>query len=361
MSNVVAVIPAHNEAERLPDAIRAMLAQTCPPDRIVVVSDNSTDGTREIATSWGSHVELFETRHNHHMKAGALNQFLATLDRETDDTMVLVMDADSRIAPTFVEIATERLRDPLVGAVGGIFTGDGMNGWLGAMQHLEYTRYAREIGRTNAKARVLTGTATMATLRVLREVAMGRVSGKLPGHGTYNQNALTEDFCLTMAIKTLGYQCVSPKQCVVQTETMSTVADLWNQRVRWQRGALAVLRSYGITRITLPYFLRQVEAGIGLVALVALWAITIWSLATGQFAVHPAWMCVGAIFQIERVVSAWRAGWRGRIAAVTLFGDMIYDIFIGLVYTWVIVQVMLRTKLVWGNPTIDMIQQKESI
>jgi cellulose synthase/poly-beta-1,6-N-acetylglucosamine synthase-like glycosyltransferase len=337
-----------------------MFAQTCLPDRIVVVSDNSTDATDEIATSWGSYVELFTTQRNRHMKAGALNQFLATLEADPDDTMVLVMDADSRIVPTFIETATERLRDPLIGAVGGIFAGDGKNGWLGTMQHLEYCRYAREIGRTNARARVLTGTATMAPLRVLRAVASGRASGTLPGHGMYNQTALCEDFCLTMAIKTLGYQCVSPKQCMVQTETMRTVADLWHQRVRWQRGALAVLRSYGVTRTTLPYILRQAEAGIGLVALVALWAITTWSLMTGQFVVHPAWMCVGAIFQIERVVSAWRAGWKGRIAAVTLIGDMMYDLFIGLVYTWVIVQVLLRTKLVWGNPTIDMMQKESS-
>ncbi len=38
---------------------------------------------------------------------------------------------------------------------------------------------------------------------------------------------------------------------------MPTVRTLYFQRLRWQRGALTILRTYGITKTTAPYFVRQ--------------------------------------------------------------------------------------------------------
>jgi cellulose synthase/poly-beta-1,6-N-acetylglucosamine synthase-like glycosyltransferase len=356
---VLAFIPAHNEQELLPDAIRSILTQTVSATSICVISDNSTDRTMEIANSWGSRVHSIETVGNRHMKAGALNQVLSHL-QDDDETVVLVMDADSRITPSFIESALSALASPKVGAVGGIFVGDGQNGLLGAVQGLEYVRYAREIGRSRAKARVLTGTATVTRLGVLREVGAARTAGRLPGHGIYNYDALTEDFCLTLAIKSLGYLCVSPKECLVVTETMADIPSLWRQRVRWQRGAIQALHSYGVSRITIPYAVRQIETGVGILALTVLWTLTIWSLLVGQFAFHPAWLCIGAIFQLERIVSGWRADRKGRAIAATMLGDMAYDVFISLVYVWVWIQSLFRTRMVWGNITIDAALQKES-
>ena len=121
---IVALVPAHNEEALLPGAIDALQRQTVAIDRIVVISDNSSDRTPVIAREWGGAVELFETRHNVDKKSGALNQAILTLDLPDDD-IVLVMDADSRIVPAFVETALGRLADPTVGAVGGIFLAEG--------------------------------------------------------------------------------------------------------------------------------------------------------------------------------------------------------------------------------------------
>lgn len=48
------VIPAYNEQELLSGCLEALLAQTRPPDEIIVVDNNSTDQTAETARSYGA-------------------------------------------------------------------------------------------------------------------------------------------------------------------------------------------------------------------------------------------------------------------------------------------------------------------
>ena len=52
------VIPAFNAEATLAVAIRSLLEQTLPPERVVVVDDGSTDGTGAVAKGFGSTVHL---------------------------------------------------------------------------------------------------------------------------------------------------------------------------------------------------------------------------------------------------------------------------------------------------------------
>lgn len=106
---VVALIPAHNEEDQIAEAIRSLHEQESPPELIVVCADNCTDGTAREAEAAGAFV--YETVGNAHKKAGALNQALELLLPELeDDDAVLVLDADSFLAPTFVSEARQHLR-----------------------------------------------------------------------------------------------------------------------------------------------------------------------------------------------------------------------------------------------------------
>ena len=130
---ITAVLPAHNEQDVLPAALAALQAQTVAPDRILVVSDNSTDATVAVARGLGA--EVVETVGNRHRKAGALNQVLPTVTTD----VVLVMDADTTIAPTFVEEGLSILAErPEVGAVGGVFRGAESPGLLHRFQRNEF-------------------------------------------------------------------------------------------------------------------------------------------------------------------------------------------------------------------------------
>ena len=51
---IVALLPAHNEAEHIANSVGGLLAQARVPDRIIVIADNCTDGTGAIAASFRS-------------------------------------------------------------------------------------------------------------------------------------------------------------------------------------------------------------------------------------------------------------------------------------------------------------------
>ncbi len=54
--DVSVIIPAYNEAERLPQAVESARRQSLPPREIIVVDDGSTDGTAEVARKLGVRV-----------------------------------------------------------------------------------------------------------------------------------------------------------------------------------------------------------------------------------------------------------------------------------------------------------------
>ncbi|ANW16936.1 glycosyltransferase [Streptomyces clavuligerus] len=328
---IVALIPAHNEAERIAASLAALRRQQCPPHRVVVVADNCTDDTPGIARANGAAV--FASRANRHKKAGALNQALdAVLHELAADDLVLVQDADTVLAPSFVASAIGAM-DRTVGAVGGIFYGERGGGLLGVLQRMEFQRYAREITRRGHRADVLTGTATLFRARTLREVKAARNAGRIGGGSSYYSLAsLTEDDEITKAVRTLGYRTVSPPGCAVVTEVMTSLPKLWHQRLRWQRGALENLRDYGWTPVTAPYIIRQGFMGMSVLFLALYFVFTGWMLARGRPEFRPFWTAVGLVFVAEKVVTARGAGWRAQLLAGTLAVELAYDLFQHAVY-----------------------------
>lgn len=336
-SRIVALIPAHNEAERIAASIAALRRQHRPPDRVVVVADNCTDATADIALRAGAEVIVSED--NRHKKAGALNQALdRALPGLSDEDLVLVQDADTTLWPTFLSSATEAMEGNAaavggVGAVGGIFYGEPGGGLLGALQRIEFHRYAREIARRDFRADVLTGTATLFRVTTLREVKEARLAGRIGGGASYYSLAsLTEDDEMTKAVRTLGYRTVSPPGCGVVTEVMTSIPKLWHQRLRWQRGALENLRDYGWTRVTAPYIVRQSFMGLSVVFLSLYLVFTAWMLARGRPQFSRFWMAIGMVFVAEKVVTARGAGRRAQILAGSLVVELAYDMFQHAVY-----------------------------
>jgi poly-beta-1,6-N-acetyl-D-glucosamine synthase len=256
-AGLTAIIPAHNEAGSIAGTIRSLSQQTRPPGRIVVVCDNCTDDTADIATLAGA--EVFFTVGNQAKKAGALNQALAeTLPYLADDDHVLVMDADSHLNPGWLQAATAALTsNDRAGAICGVFLGEPGGGLVGQLQRNEYIRYARQVGRRR-QVPVLSGTGTLFRASSLRAVAKDR-GHLLPGPAGqyYSEDSITEDDEITLALKTLGRRCLAVQGCETVTELMPTWTALWTQRIRWQKGALNDLRRYGLTAVTSLYWIRQ--------------------------------------------------------------------------------------------------------
>jgi poly-beta-1,6-N-acetyl-D-glucosamine synthase len=346
-SNIVALVPAHNEAAGIRATLESLARQTRRADRVVVIADNCTDDTAGIAADTGA--DVFVTVGNQHKKAGALNQALAKiLPTLRPNDAVLVMDADSTLSAEFLAAAAELLTvDVGLGAVGGVFLGTPDHGLVGQLQRNEYMRYAREIGRQRGRVMVLTGTASLLRVAALRDIAQFR-SDRKSGQ-VYDTAALTEDNELTLALKTLGWRLVSPPACKVVTDVMSSWRDLWNQRMRWQRGALENLRSYGFTRITIRYWLQQVGMAVGVLALQLYLLVLIATLAVGHIQASPFWVGVGVVFLLERLVTVWSAGSWGRLLAFPMVIEMAYDMFLQAVFVRSLIDIALRREARWGT------------
>ncbi|MGY0488080.1 glycosyltransferase family 2 protein [Streptomyces sp. WG-D5] len=345
---LVALIPAHNEQDRIVATLAGLYRQTVRPDRIVVVADNCTDRTAKIADYCGA--EVFVPTDNKDKKAGALNQALTPLlTGLTDDDLVLVQDADTVLNPEFVECAAEAMEDETVGAVGGIFYGEPGGGLLGQLQRMEYQRYALEIRRKHNEAVVLTGTGSMFRAGVLREVRRARLDGVIGGGDAYYSLAsLTEDDEITKAVKTLGYRTVSPDGCWLVTEVMPSLGKLWHQRLRWQRGALENLRDYGWTPVTRKYFGQQIMLGIGALALFLFFLYAVLNLTlVGWGGLSLFWTSIMLIFVVERTLTVRRLGWRATLLALPLIPELLYDVFRQAVFVRSLIDLALRREAHW--------------
>lgn len=332
--SVTALIPACNEEVHLPTTLAALYGQSMPPDQVWVIADNCTDRTADIARAKGANV--YTTVDNRYRKAGGLNQMLTQLlPTMGPHDAVLVMDADTIIVSDFIERAAAELQAvPDLDAVGGVFFGDSSPGLLAQLQRNEYQRYARQISRRKGDVFVLTGTASLFHADALAAVASSRGT-VLPGEvgQVYDTISLTEDNELTLAMKTLGARLLSPRGCRVRTELMPTWRDLWNQRQRWQRGALENIGMYGVASATARYWLQQLGLGYGVIALMSYLALTALSfVAFGVFTVVLFWVVVGALFAVERTVTVWEGGWPARLVAAPLLIELVYAIFLQAVY-----------------------------
>jgi poly-beta-1,6-N-acetyl-D-glucosamine synthase len=262
-----------------------------------------------------------------------------------------VMDADTVLTPAFLRVAAGALEaSPALDAVGGVFFGEPGAGLIGQLQRNEYARYSRDISRRQARVFVLTGTASLFRAETLGAVAQAR-SRNLPGDAgkVYDTVALTEDNELTLAVRSLGADLLSPQECRVRTELMPTWGDLWRQRERWQRGALENIGAYGWTSATARYWFQQIAIGYGTVALWAFFAVTAISVAAGVLVVFPFWIAVGAVFWVERVTTVWRFGWVPRLLAATLVVELAYDVFLQAVYVKSLIDIATGRARQWSH------------
>ena len=356
---VIVVIPSYNEEQSLRSTIGSLREQTRIPDEIVVIADNCTDGTIDIARSEG--ISVWETQENRDGKAGALNQFFsAFLDILDDDDVVLVMDADTTLTNEFIEATTEMLHTPShreIAGVGGIFLADDEDDWnlVRQLQSNEYIRYQRRLSRRHGRALVLTGTGTLFRAKTLRRVQQARRVGEIPdlahAGGVYDISALTEDNELTLSVKELGYRVVSPKACTVKTAMMPTWASLYKQRRRWQRGALENLIAHGINRHTAPYALRQIMTYVGVFFLPFYFLTLFVALSTNSELnfFEPLWVAVGVLYVAEQTFSVRKGGWRAMAVSLLVVPEFFLYIFLDAVYVVTFFGSLFATDEAWGR------------
>lgn len=270
------------------------------------------------------------------------------------------MDADTRLNDNFIASVTSTIWSDTgrtqLGGVGGVFMGD-MEEWslIQQFQQNEYVRYARKLGRRHGRALVLTGTGSIFRVRVLREIIDGRRNGTIPDVGisqsVYDTDSLTEDNELTLAVKSLGMRTVSPKDCQVYTALMQTLRNLYTQRRRWQRGALENLMTHGLHPYTAPYIAKQIAAYVAIMFLsLYVSTLTIQLIRGGDHGLFPPfWVAVAILYVVEQTWSVRRGGWRGVVLSALVVPEIIYSMFLDVVFLVSIAGLVKARQEIWGR------------
>ncbi|MGB3829698.1 MAG: glycosyltransferase family 2 protein, partial [Ornithinimicrobium sp.] len=224
-------------------------------------------------------------------------------------------------------------------------------GFVGHLQRNEYARYARDVQRMNGKCLVVTGTAALFRAQTLRDVSAARLAGTLPAGdgrgGIYDTTVLTEDNELSFALLHLGHKIASPANCTLLTEVMESWSDLWNQRLRWKRGAVENCLQYGLTTVTWRYWGRQILTALGLLVTVVYLGTIVWALTLdGGLSIHPFWIGVTGVFVLERVLTVRYRGWPQMVLSASMY-ELIIDMFLQAVHAKAYADVALNRERKW--------------
>jgi hypothetical protein len=94
----------------------------------------------------------------------------------------------------------------------------------------------------------------------------------------------------------------------------------------------------------------QLGIGYSVIALSSLWLlIPVTLLATDQWVWFPFWLGVGSLFVVDRVVSAWSGGSKARLLAVLLIPELLYDMYLDIVYVKGIFDITFARNARWGH------------
>jgi glycosyltransferase involved in cell wall biosynthesis len=97
---VSVIVPAHNYARYLPDALDSVLAQTFTAWECIVVDDGSTDETAAVCARYTARDERFRSVHQANQ---GLSSARNTGLREARGAYIQFLDADDRLAPAKLE------------------------------------------------------------------------------------------------------------------------------------------------------------------------------------------------------------------------------------------------------------------
>lgn len=101
------IIPNYNYAQFIGEAIESVLAQTVAPLEIIVGDDGSTEHSAAVVAQYADRVRYIQYPHS------GETVVRTNLLHETRGEWVVMLDADDRLAPNYLEIMQEKIRAAL--------------------------------------------------------------------------------------------------------------------------------------------------------------------------------------------------------------------------------------------------------
>ena len=218
---VSAIVPARNEERGLPATLESLLAQTRPPDQIIVVDDGSTDRTGEVARSYGATV--LRPPDALGSKARAQNHALPHCEGD----LVLTVDADTVLASDYIEHVEPAFADPSVAvAAGNVQTRFTRTVWERgrSIEYLFGFHWHRPVQASAGSPMVCSGCCSVFRRDFLLD------------HGGFPERTIVEDMDLTWTAQATGLRAVYVGDAVAWAADPETLPYLRRQLRRWMAG-----------------------------------------------------------------------------------------------------------------------------
>ena len=325
---VAILIPAHNEEGGISATLRSIAPQLGEHDRLIVVADNCTDGTRIIAEAEGAEV-VSRTSLDERGKGFALDFGLRYL-RSNPSDIVIVVDADCLVAP-------------------------------GAIDHLakvcaDYRRpvQAQYLMRSQPNARLRMRIAEFAWVvkNFVRPMGLGRLGlpCQLMGSGMafpwtsiskmdLADGHIVEDMKMGLDMARLGVPPIFCPEAVVLSAFPTHEEGIRDQRTRWEHGHLGIILSeapkmffQGLREMDFPLVALALDLCVPPLALLLMlisvfWLVTaIFLAATGYRAPLLITSSAAVIFGIA-VLTAWASHGRRIISFSSLLSASVYPLW----------------------------------
>jgi len=291
--DVAVLIPAHNEEAVIENSLAAAAA-LLPKANIHVLSDGSTDDTTVIARDFGANVlELSPNRG----KAGALLAGIRHFQIEQNYRVVLLLDADTRLAPDYFTTGLAEFDDPDVVAVAG------------QVECLLDPPPRTRVGRVLVAYRARVYAVVQLLVKYGQAARSANVVSIVPGFASmYRTDVLAhidiaapglviEDFNMTFEVHAnrLGRIVFRPGVAVAYTQDPDTLHDYTRQLRRWALGFWQTARRHrlgaGKFRIALTLLvLELVSSSFLVVVMLPLTLFALYSMTLAESFGHPELM-----------------------------------------------------------------------
>jgi glycosyltransferase involved in cell wall biosynthesis len=211
-------IPCYNAENYLEKSIQSLLAQTRPPDEILVIDDGSTDRTAEIAATFP--VKLLRHERNKGLAAARNTAF-----RNAAHELVGAIDADVYPDKSWLEYLLVHFDDPRVAGTGGrlieAFRETLADAWRAL--HLAQDLGGEKIVIEGDSPKCLGGFGT-----ILRKSAVQEIGG-------YNENYRTnfEDVDLHGRLVRAGQRTIFEPRAVAYHQRRDTIASVIRTAWNW--------------------------------------------------------------------------------------------------------------------------------
>jgi cellulose synthase/poly-beta-1,6-N-acetylglucosamine synthase-like glycosyltransferase len=229
-STITILIPAHNEEAGLGATLASLSKQTRLPAEVIVVVDNSTDRTEEIAREAGVTV-LVTPEGVGGSKAAAQNYGLPHV--KTD--LVLPLDGDTTLDPDYLELLEPVFNDPSVAVASGCVLTQTQNSIWSKARHMEYLQSfhgQRLVQHGFNSVVVCSGCCSVFRVGELREV------------GGFPEGSLTEDIDYTLSQHSKGRKAIYVPEAVARAAEPDTMAFMRTQLKRWKTGHAKSVRTH---------------------------------------------------------------------------------------------------------------------